>query len=340
MAEFNRTVAGIEDAQTEIRLIIKEAFLRGIQRKTVESRLSQIIARTVKNVKPDRLKSDIVRSLWNFANRQRALWNRIPFGAELFVLIALGAEGDGTLRAAEKLSSSESARLSELFYEQHQKGVPMQQYYAEVWKEKVQPILNRICRDRAMDPNDLRQRNSLRNLAEMEARYQEHQDNIDRLRKVGCRLVIASSREDCSDRCAPWQGRVYSLDGTRGTTKDGKRFVPLEDATDIYYTTKAGRVYKNGLLGFNCRHALMEYREGMGIPVVSAEARKREYAITQRQRELERSVRNAKTEAVVYRGISDKKAKAAQIAAKNGFEKYRKFCKENGRAFYPMRVSI
>lgn len=131
-------------------------------------------------------------------------------------------------------------------------GVAMQKYADDYIRENVRPVLNELARQQAKDPDDVSGRNSLRNRAEMEARYQGHIDNIQRLRDSGARLVVASTHADCSERCRPWQGRVYSLDGTSGTTDDGRKYVPLETATDVWYTTKSGKRYKNGLLGFNC----------------------------------------------------------------------------------------
>ena len=133
--------------------------------------------------------------------------------------------------------------------------MPLGKYYKDVWEENVLPTLDKIAQSKALDPNDLTGRNSLRNLAEMEVRYTDHLDSIDDLKSRGVKLVIASTHADCSKRCLRWQGRIYSLDGTYGEI-NGKKYIPLEVATNIYYTTKAGRVYKNGLLGFNCRHRL------------------------------------------------------------------------------------
>lgn len=323
-----------------IRLIVKEAFLFGRTKAEIDKRISRAITGATEKVNIECLKGDIERSLWSFANRQRTLWSRIPFGAAGLAVIIGGMEGRDTSRAERKLSPIDSSNLSSIVYEQHQKGVPLQQYYTEVWKEKVKPIFDRICAESARDPNDRRGRNTLRNLAEMEVRYQEHQENIQALRNSGVRLVMASSHADCSDRCAKWQGRVYSLDGTSGFTSDGRKFVPLEEATDIYYTTKAGRTYKNGLLGFNCRHHLMAYREGVGVQKVSVDERKREYAITRTQRQLEREVRLARTEAEIYKGLHNKTEKVARQAARAQYDKYKAFCEENNRAYYPMRVEI
>ena len=172
-------------------------------------------------------------------------------------------------------------------------------------------------------------------------RYEYHQNEIADFKKQGAKLVICSTHADCSDRCYPWQGRVYSLDHTTGITADGKRYIPLETATDIYYTTKAGKTYKNGLLGFNCRHRLYEYKDGMQVPYVSANEQKQEYAITVRQRQMETQIRHYREEYLIYHGTTDEAL--AQRARKKAIalnKRYIAFSQKNERAYYPDRVKI
>ena len=117
-------------------------------------------------------------------------------------------------------------------------GVPLQKFSKDYMRENVKPALDRLATQQARDPDDVSRRNTLRNRAETEVRYPSHLDSIEELKGQGVQLVICSTHADCSERCKPWQGRVYSLDGTSGTTDDGRSYVPLENATDIYYTTK------------------------------------------------------------------------------------------------------
>ena len=220
-------------------------------------------------------------------------------------------------------------------------GVPMKKYAEDYLRENVRPALDRLCKQQARDPDDVSGRNTLRNRAEMEVRYQGHLDNIQRLRDGGARLVVASTHSDCSERCRPWQGRVYSLDGTSGTTDDGRKYVPLEQATDVGYTTKAGKRYKNGLLGFNCRHYLTAYRSGVSAPRQNPQEEKRQYAITQEQRRLERKVREWKIKALTYKGKADKRGYAeARKKAREWDAAYGEFCMRNNRPIYPSRVRI
>lgn len=213
--------------------------------------------------------------------------------------------------------------------------------YAKDYMRKVNEVYTRLAKDDALDPDDISGRNSMRNRAEMEVRNDFHQDQIQSLKDKGAKLVVCSTHADCSDRCFKWQGRVYSLDGTSGKTADGHAYVPLETATDVYYTTKAGKTYKNGLLGFNCRHRLYEYVPGMGIPKVSKAEQKKENKINTKQREMERNIREWRMREDLNKAAGNTQATAeAHKKAAQAYARYKKFSLENGRAYYPDRVKI
>lgn len=326
----------LEDAQTRIRDIVKRAFLHRSPYAATYRALGGVINRAVSQGKITRLKADAQQSLWNFANRQRLIWEESALPPEIILILGQYAAKDFR---PDKQTESRIAREFRRFNAPvTDMGVPLHKYYKDVWDQKVKPTIDRLIESVALDPNDYSGRNSLRNLAEMETRYQAHLERIEELKASGIKLVVCSSHADCSDRCAPWQGRVYSLDGTYGVV-DGHRYVPLELATEIYYTTKAGRTYKNGLLGFNCRHELRPY-EGQLLPTISAEERKAEYAVTLRQRAMERAVRRKRVEALMLKDINKTWYLEARKKAATLYANYMKFSKENERAFYPMRTAI
>ena len=334
--QFNPYALAIEEAQNDIRLLVKRAYLTGAAYSKVNGDLIKIIDKVSKDIIIPQLKTDTRISLMNFANKQRLLWQSLGAQSKAIMFLgnAIGKENPPPLPS----DLSFDAFGDVLGYITNAVGVPLQKYYQDVWKDNVKPTLDRIAREQALDPNDFTGRNSLRNLAEMEVRYNDHQDNINSLYDGSVRLVVCSSHADCSSRCAKWQGRVYSLDGTSGVV-DGHRYVPLETATDVWYTTKAGRRYKNGLLGFNCRHQLTEYK-GQLLPTVTAEQRKKEYAVTMRQRELERAVRMAKAQALGNKDLNDKAYRKYSKQARKLYAEYIKFSDDNNRAYYPMRLNI
>lgn len=115
---------------------------------------------------------------------------------------------------------------------------------------------------------------------------------LDRMRELDVALVEVSSHGGARPEHARWQGRVFSLKGP--VTIDGVRY------KDFYTETGYGSV--DGLLGANCRHSFAPYVHGAkrayahdpkhpsGVPNDEV------YRLTQKQRGLERGIREAKRE--------------------------------------------
>lgn len=331
--KINQSALAVEDAQSDIRELIKRAYLYHYSKQRTERELKAIIDKALKAIDIPRLKRDTNISLIAFANQQRLIWQQSSLIPSVLLFLGSQPKDYPPPKITSELEAITGVKPQTLA-----KGVPLQQYYAEVWKSKVQPTLDNLVKVKALDPTDYTGRNSLRNLAEMEVRYKGHIDEIEDLKAKGVKIVACSSHADCSDRCAKWQGRLYSLDGTSGVI-DGRKYVPLEQATDHYYTTKIGRVYKNGLLGLNCRHYLREYK-GQPLPTMSEKERKSEYKITQTQRQMEREVRKAKAEAEMAKGINRAEYLKQRKRAAVLYKRYVEYCNENDRASYPMRTDI
>lgn len=356
---LNPQAEALEEAQTLIRLAVRDGWLANEPKPQINVRVQKIIRDALKQLKLRELREAAYRSLNAFAERQYQTYQR-EFGATpayLLALIALTQDKPTTpefKRAAEYMAQNaplsfdmptaaddgRTAYDEPVTYESDAHGSALQMYSRDYFRNHVAPVLDNIAKQEAIDPGDVKERNSLRNRAEMEVRYARHLEEIASLRAAGVKLVTSSVHADCSDRCYKWQGRVYSLDGTRGMTEDGKRYVPLEEATDVYYTTHEGKTYKNGLFGFNCRHYIMEYKVGMVIPHVTKEQQQRERAINTKQRELERRVRYHRVQALTNKDLDRetylKERKLAIMANKE----YIQFSKDNGRAYYPSRVKI
>lgn len=336
---LNVQAQAIEEAQTEIRIIVRDGWLYRRPKAAINKQVQEVIRKALKEITIPDLQHAAYRSLNAFAERQYNTYLR-HFGTDTSMLLALIVLSGGDSSAASYKQAERTLRGSPLELESNAKGVPLQIYSKDYLEQKVEPVITELCKQNALDPDDIESRNSMRNRAEMEVRYNAHNEQISELKADGVKLVTCSVHADCSDRCYKWQGRVYSLDGTSGVTEDGKQYVPLEKATDIYYTTNAGKTYKNGLLGFNCRHTLMPYKTGMVIPHVSKEVQRKENAVNTRQRELERSVREWETRAVMNKGLNAKKYKQARVEAARARKEYIEFSRENGRAYYPSRIEL
>lgn len=356
----------LEDAETKIRQVTKNEYFAQTRKTTIDKKIYAIIREALKEIKIPVLKSAAIQSLLNFYNRQYEELRR-SFGWQLLTLSSILLLQNKTLTGREirptKAEKQQALQVieragfeppqgpqgpqnegiyaeSDIFDKSRVLGSPLQKFSQDYFRQNVKPAFDRLIKQFPKDPGDISGRNSLRNRAEMEVRYNEHLENIENLKQQGEKLVIASSHADCSERCRPWQGRVYSLDGTSGTTDDGRRFVPLETATDIFYTTKAGVSYKNGLLGFNCRHFLVPYKSGYRFPKPNAAEERKQYAITVKQRELERTVRLWKTKAVTYKGTDEEAYKNAKRKAQEANAAYIAYSRKNNRAYDPSRTKL
>lgn len=342
---LNEQASVLVDAQTDIKIAIKQSVLSGGDAASTKEAIKKIIDRAIARIRSPTLKEDGRISLMRFADKTYGQFRQHLIGIPLeklpAVIVLMRAITSKKTDKQIYLPSTQAERIAAntLSYTVYNKGIPLQEFQ-KVYMQRVDKALTSLAESNALDPNSFSGRNSLRNLAEMQVRYERHQEEILGFKERGTKLVVCSVHADCSGRCAEWQGRVYSLDGTEGDTEDGRHYVPLEIATDIFYTTKAGKVYKNGLLGFNCRHKLFEYKPRMGIPTVSEEEQKREYAITKRQRELERAVIDAREEALSKKQVNISEYRKWRKIAVNRYDDYKKFSEEHGRAYYPDRVKI
>ena len=348
---LNPQASVLVDVQTDIKITIKNGVLNGAPFFVIQNKVRDLIDKALKKLTSETLRNDARVSLMDFSNRLYTQM-KIAFpdpimAAAIFTLVksVTNSIAEGKTSPTEEIyklrTNVEKKAFRTLYgqsFETTAKGIPLQEFQ-KTYISKVSEALDNLAKERALDPNDVTGRNGLRNLAEMQVRYERHQDEIKSLKAQGVKLVICSTHGDCSERCSGWQGRVYSLDGTYGKTKDGRSYVPLEVATDVFYTTKAGRTYKNGLLGFNCRHKLYPYVDGMVTPTVSLAVQMRERAITRRQRELERNVLRWREEAIAQKGNALKYREARRNALKWN-EEYKRYSKEHGRPYYPDRVKV
>lgn len=321
--------------------------MRAIPKAIIDVKIKKIILSALKHIKSEELRQSAKISLASFYNRQYSeLRFLTPFKVATFVCL-MTLQGKETKAVTSQILPPNLTKQKALEYLQthgvkHENlyGSALQKYSKDYFNKDIKPVMERLAKQYPVNENDIAGRMSLRAKAELEVRYQHNLDMIQGLKDDGHKLVICSTHADASERCAPWQGRVYSLDGTSGTTDDGRKFVPLEVATDIYHTTKKGNVYKNGLLGFNCRHYLVPYKKGYRFPQPSIQEERKQYEITKKQRQLERNVIKWKVEAIEYKGINKEKYEFAKKKAQEWNNAYIEFSKANKRAYYPSRTEI
>lgn len=176
---------------------------------------------------------------------------------------------------------------------------------------------------------------SLRNLVEMEVRYEANNKDIDNLKAEGVDLVWTSSHADASPRCEPWQGRLYSLSGKSGQTASGEHYTPFDEARNA-----------NGgnsiISGYNCRHRIIEYVPGTKAPKeYDAKTIRQENYVNNKQRQFERDIRNLKVEERLARASgNDEYAHELRQTWQAKRDQYIDFSHGNNRPYYLWRTRI
>lgn len=153
-------------------------------------------------------------------------------------------------------------------------------------------------------------------------------------RDYGLDVILVSSHAGARPKCAPYQGKCYSMSGRYGTIKDANGreydFEPIQN-------TSYGE--PDGLFGINCGHTFRYIEDGAFFNrerTIDTEREEREneriYALSQDQRKIERDIREYKREAEMYKeaGLNEE-AKIAEGRVKEARREYSTFCEKNDR---------
>lgn len=188
-----------------------------------------------------------------------------------------------------------------------------------------------------------------RGMAEMAVRFSIYQKQKQELKDRGVKLVYVNAHSNCSKRCQPYQGRLYSLDGTSGT-KDGKRYIPIEDAAEnvTYTSERTGRTYYNGLFSYNCRHSMQEYEDGMRFEKIPDEVIEETRELEAHQRKMERDYRALREKEDLYRILGNRTKSREALAMATATRKkaaelrksYVAFSQKHELPYNPSRLQI
>ena len=141
-------------------------------------------------------------------------------------------------------------------------------------------------------------------------------------------LIEVSSHMGARPLCAPYQGRIFSRDGSKGVTTDGA-------GGKIYYTPLSETSYGQpaGLFGINCGHVQYPFVPGINFQryfPYPKEENDRRYMQFQQQRAMERGIRAAKRECMMLQETGDteglQKASQRLRAQKQKYSQYSKDC--------------
>ena len=327
--------AAVAEAQIEIKSIVARCVSNGDTYDAFIKAINEEIDELVTDIDEDSLSDTIRRSLTEYATEHYRRLETILGGLNAKNVMRIGylQQIELSAESARKMKD-EAARCGDLQYRSATAG---NTYYADIYKQVREEVQRLIDEDAKIDG-----RVSLRASVEMAIRGQSQDKMVADLRAQGVTLAWIQPHANCSSRCEKWQGKLYSLDGKKGTV-DGVRFRPLEDAMDIYVRTSKGRTWRNGCIsGFNCRHQLIPYAKGNKPQEIPAATVKKQRQLEEQQRKMEREIRHEKSTWRVYNKFSDKESKALAAKARERYqlmsEKYDRFCRKNNLVIYRQRL--
>ena len=342
-----REVVSVQTAQTRIKQIIVESYYQGLGNKETSRRIALVIQETADGY-PEGSRDSIRLSLatnaqkwhYTFMENNRVLNIALIQNALASDSIAFRGRTYGiNVGQIAGLPATETRNIVERFrplLTQDAKGIAIIDNYQAKVKTQIKTLAADPANLVQIDKNGKPYVVNMRNFAEMKTRYEANLEDVKRLKDDGVKLVWTSSHADASARCSPYQGQLFSLDGTSGTI-DGIKYEPLSGAL------LGPKGDGNGIInGYNCRHRLIEYRPNSRTPKeYDDKTVKRENAINNRQRQYERDIRNAKIEEQLQRRAGNNEEAAALRQEWQRLDRnYQAYSLKNGRAFYEWRTMV
>ena len=153
----------------------------------------------------------------------------------------------------------------------------------------------------------------------------------EQMEDYGDDLYVVSWHDGARPLCYPWQGKVISRSGWRGTVKD-------LDGNDVQVYAEEDTTMNEpaGLFQINCGHYPIPFIPGFSKPrqpEQTEEQNAKEYEQSQEQRALERKYRYAKRDLMTAKARGDEEEIARQkLRVKNARTELNDFCEDTGRA--------
>lgn len=155
----------------------------------------------------------------------------------------------------------------------------------------------------------------------------------------GVSLIAVDSHPGARPKCAPYQGRIFSRDGSSGVTTDGS-------GRKITYSPLSSTSYgePDGLFGINCGHSCYPFIPGVNFQryfPYDPEENAARYKEFQTQRALEREIRASKRECMMLQAAGDKEGyEKAALRLRTQREKYRVYSNEHGLSLHNDRTQV
>lgn len=343
-----KEVLTVQEAQTMIKQIIVEGIYQGIDNTEMAKRINAVINEVSAGLKPElamtvRLALAQSAQNWHFqymTNLRAVNMSAIEAMMKTKEVRVANKTYNIDIKSLAGAKPAEQSTIIEKFrpyITESKHGIALIDDYEKRVKAQIRVLASNPANTYPTDKNGDTYRMNMRNFAEMKVRYDANQEDVAKFKNEGVDLVWTSSHADASGRCAPYQGRLYSISGKTGRTAAGEPYTPLDEAL------LGPKGDGNGIInGYNCRHHLIEYTPKSKAPKeYDAATIRKENVVNGRQRQYERDIRNLKIEERLERAVGDKSAASDlrnQWQSLN--QRYEQYSLQNGRAFYPWRTRV
>jgi len=178
--------------------------------------------------------------------------------------------------------------------------------------------------------------------AELELRHQHQIEKVEKLRSEGKTLRRFTTHASASERCEVWQGKLVDLDALPINDKmeTGARYKGEKIYSFKGITNKIDKYgYKNNIIvGWNCRHDMIDADYKDNIEMFSKEEIERSREINAKQRELERRIREARKQQ--YLALSKQESLKYKEKSRILTKQYESYSKLNKVAMAKWRLHI
>lgn len=328
-------VVNVEDATTKIKELIIKGVNSGVAKEQILDDTKRIIAYCIKNIEHIKDKEIVMRSLWNNANQVLYEYTR---AVKVFSTNAYNRAVDlGFMNDTYSYDGKVIDKIRNLIDSEKKDMInPIIEDYQKKIRSTIRVLSAEAPFAVETTPSGHTSKMGIRVRAEMKVRYEANMAELERYKTEGVKLVWITSHPNCSPRCKDYQGKLYSLDGTRGTI-NGIKYEPIEEALAGPYGDGNGCIS-----GYNCRHRLVEYKEGSKAPIEYTEYEiKRAYAIDKQQRSIEGGIRQLKVEEKLLRASGNNAAaKVLRLKWQALTKEYEVFCLTNKRPISRWRCVV
>ena len=323
--EEDKLTLAVEEANTKLIEIINEAVLVGYSKAYAKAQVVNLIADTMKLLNDLGASDDLIQSTKLALERtfMKEWLQVIVILKEKAKNDELGLIGEQiarmTTNAKMDITSSKGGLVLDVVNEGKTLGIANAQInnirdfitdsrlggtsryvdYKTLLSDTLMEVKDKLADGSLTLTDSLGRTKSIRNMAEIQTRYEMINQDIERQGIKQGEFLVASSHEDCSIRCSFWQGKIYLMDldiSSRpfGQYKGGEPTQTILGHIDgkPYYSLL--QACENGFLSYNCQHRLIKYYRGASPVQYDTVSVKKARNLTIRQRQMENTIRHWK----------------------------------------------